>query len=84
MPPTPTWRWPRLDRLDEVVAGLMDRLAGSRDLARHLVGVLGNSESLGRHLMAHPEHLDWLDGSVEPLTAEDLRAELLQVGRCRS
>ena len=47
-----------------------DRLAGSRDLARHLVGVLGNSESLGRHLLAHPDYLDWLDGSVEPLSAE--------------
>ena len=24
--------------------------------------VLGASESLGQHLIAHPEHLDWLDG----------------------
>ena len=67
-----------LNRLDEVVDGLMERLAGSHDLARHLVGVLGNSESLGRHLLAHPEHLDWLDGSVQPLAAADLRAELLR------
>ena len=67
-----------LDRLDEVVDGLMERLSGSHDLARHLIGVLGNSESLGRHLLAHPEHLDWLDGSVEPLAPAALRAELLR------
>ena len=67
-----------LDRLAEVIPDLMDRLAGSRELARHLVGVLGNSESLGRHLIAHPDHLDWLDGPVEPLTAEAIRAELLR------
>jgi glutamate-ammonia-ligase adenylyltransferase len=67
-----------LDRLDEVVPDLMSRLAGSRELAQHLVGVLGNSESLGRHLLAHPEHLDWLDGPVQPLTAKDIRAELLR------
>jgi glutamate-ammonia-ligase adenylyltransferase len=67
-----------LDRLDEIVPGLMERLSGSRDLAKHLVGVLGNSESLGRHLQAHPEHLDWLDGPVEPLSAEAIRAELLR------
>ena len=40
--------------------------------------MLGNSESLGRHLIAHPDHLDWLDGSVQPLTAEAIRAELLR------
>ena len=67
-----------LDRLAEVMPDLMDRLAGPGELARHLVGVLGNSESLGRHLIAHPDHLDWLDGSVEPLTAEGIRAELLR------
>lgn len=67
-----------LDRLTETVPDLLNRLAGSRRLATHLVGVLGNSESLGRHLLAHPEHLDWLDGDVAPLTAEAVRAELLR------
>ena len=67
-----------LDRLDEIVPNLMARLAGSHELAKHLVGILGNSESLGRHLLAHPEHLDWLDGSVQPLSAAEIRAELLR------
>src|SRR4051794_16105067 len=67
-----------LDRLDEVVPDLMKRLVGSRQLARHLVGILGTSESLGRHLLTHPEHLDWLDGEVKPLKAPEIRAELLR------
>lgn len=67
-----------LDRLGEVVPDLMDRLVSSPDLARHLVGVLATSEALGRHLLVHPDHLDWLDGPVDPLTADGIRDELLR------
>ncbi|MDN5804692.1 MAG: bifunctional [glutamine synthetase] adenylyltransferase/[glutamine synthetase]-adenylyl-L-tyrosine phosphorylase, partial [Microlunatus sp.] len=67
-----------LDRLTGVAPGLLDRLAASRELARHLVAVLGVSASLGKHLIAHPGHVDLLAGSVEPIPGADLRAELLR------
>ena len=66
-----------LDRLYERHAGLPDRLAGAPELARQLVMVLGASASLGHHLLAHPEHLDLLDGPLEKASAATLRRTLL-------
>ncbi|MFT4163872.1 MAG: bifunctional [glutamine synthetase] adenylyltransferase/[glutamine synthetase]-adenylyl-L-tyrosine phosphorylase [Microlunatus sp.] len=67
-----------LDRIGGVVPDLLPRLTDSPDLARHLITLLGASEYIGRHLLAHPEHLDWLDGDVQPLAADAIRAELLR------
>nr|WP_294693973.1 bifunctional [glutamine synthetase] adenylyltransferase/[glutamine synthetase]-adenylyl-L-tyrosine phosphorylase [uncultured Friedmanniella sp.] len=66
-----------LGRLYDHHADLPDRLAGAPELARHLVMVLGASASLGQHLLAHPEHLDLLDGPLEKTPAATLRAILL-------
>ena len=71
----------RLGRGDPRSDGPAGRLG---ELARHLVGVLGNSESLGRHLIAHPEHLDWLDGSVGTAHRRGHPGRAAQVGGRRS
>jgi glutamate-ammonia-ligase adenylyltransferase len=66
-----------LSRLYEQDPGLPARLVGTPQLARQLVGVLGASTSLGHHLLAHPEHLDLLDGDLAKETSERMRRTLL-------
>jgi [glutamine synthetase] adenylyltransferase / [glutamine synthetase]-adenylyl-L-tyrosine phosphorylase len=67
-----------LDRLGDVVPGLLDRLAGSPALARNLILVAGCSAALGQHLIGFPDHLDVIDGEVEQCTAAELRRHLLE------
>lgn len=66
-----------LARLEEQQPALAGRLAASPRLAEHLVTVLGASAALGQHLVAHPEHLDLLDGPLDKTPAAGLRRELL-------
>ena len=44
-------------------------------LARQLIMVLGGSSQLSQHLLAHPEHLDLLDGELTRTPATDCGAE---------
>ncbi len=67
-----------LDRLATARPDLPRLLLGSPSLARQLTRVLGASTSLGRHLVAHPEHVELVGGTLEPRSAVELRAELLQ------
>ena len=67
-----------LVRLTEVRPGLLDRLLTAPRLTRQLIAILGASASLGQHLVAHPEHLDLLDGALTERTPAELRTELLR------
>jgi len=67
-----------LDRLCDRVPGLMSRLAAAPVLARQLIMVLGGSNRLAHHLIAHPEHIDLLEGELAQLSAAALRRELLE------
>ncbi|GAA3577789.1 bifunctional [glutamine synthetase] adenylyltransferase/[glutamine synthetase]-adenylyl-L-tyrosine phosphorylase [Microlunatus spumicola] len=67
-----------LDRLNDVDANLLDRLVEDRQLAAHLVAVVGASMALGQHLVSHPELVDALAGPLSRTSAPDLRAELLR------
>ncbi len=66
-----------LSRLYEQQPDLAARLVTAPALARRLTLVLGASVSLARHLQAHPEHLDLLDGELEKAPAATLRRTLL-------
>ena len=66
-----------LDRLAESVPDLPARLAESPVLARQLIMVLGGSSRLSQHLLAHPEHLELLDGELQRTSATELRRTLL-------
>ena len=66
-----------LDRLAEQVPDLPARLADSPVLARQLIMVLGGSSRLSQHLLAHPEHLELLDGELQRTSATELRGDLL-------
>ncbi|HZA04415.1 MAG TPA: bifunctional glutamine-synthetase adenylyltransferase/deadenyltransferase, partial [Propionibacteriaceae bacterium] len=66
-----------LDRLAEKVPNLPSRLAASPVLARQLIMVLGGSIRLSQHLLAHPGHLDLLDGELARTSATQLRRDLL-------
>jgi len=67
-----------LDRLCDRVPGLMSRLAAAPVLARQLIMVLGGSNRLAHHLIAHPKHIDLLEGELAQLSAAALRRELLE------
>ena len=67
-----------LDRLCDRVPGLMSRLAAAPVLARQLIMLLGGSNRLAHHLIAHPEHIDLLEGELAQLSAAALRRELLE------
>ena len=67
-----------LDRLTEPVPDLPARLAESPVLARQLIMVLGGSSRLSQHLLAHPEHLELLDGELQRTSATELRHALLR------
>jgi [glutamine synthetase] adenylyltransferase / [glutamine synthetase]-adenylyl-L-tyrosine phosphorylase len=56
----------------------MSRLAAAPVLARQLIMVLGGSNRLAHHLIAHPEHIDLLEGELAQLSAAALRRELLE------
>jgi [glutamine synthetase] adenylyltransferase / [glutamine synthetase]-adenylyl-L-tyrosine phosphorylase len=66
-----------LDRLSERVPDLLARLTAAPVLARQLVMVLGGSNKLSHHLIAHPEHLELLDAPLVKVPADSLRRELL-------
>jgi [glutamine synthetase] adenylyltransferase / [glutamine synthetase]-adenylyl-L-tyrosine phosphorylase len=66
-----------LDRLAEKVPDLQSRVADSPVLARQLIMVLGGSIRLSQHLLAHPEHLELLEGELTRTSAAQLRRELL-------
>jgi glutamate-ammonia-ligase adenylyltransferase len=66
-----------LDRLQEQLPGLLERLLDEPELARQLILVLGGSRALQHHLLAHPEHLEQLGTTAARTDAEQLRAELL-------
>jgi [glutamine synthetase] adenylyltransferase / [glutamine synthetase]-adenylyl-L-tyrosine phosphorylase len=67
-----------LDRLCERVPGLLSRLTAVPTLARQLIMVLGASNKLSHHLIAHPEHIDLLENELVKVPAESLRRELLE------
>ena len=67
-----------LDRLSERVPDLLARLTAEPVLARQLVMVLGGSNKLSHHLIAHPEHLELLETELVKVPADSLRRELLQ------
>ena len=67
-----------LDRLSERVPDLLARLAAAPVLARQLSMVLGGSNKLSHHLIAHPEHLELLATELVKVPAASLRRELLE------
>ena len=67
-----------LDRLCDRVPDLLARLTATPVLARQLVMVLGGSNKLSHHLIAHPEHLQLLETEVAKVPAAALRCELLE------
>jgi [glutamine synthetase] adenylyltransferase / [glutamine synthetase]-adenylyl-L-tyrosine phosphorylase len=67
-----------LDRLTERVPDLLARLRSVPVLARQLVMVLGGSNKLSHHLIAHPEHLELLEAPLVKVPADSLRRELLE------
>ena len=66
-----------LDRLCERVPGLLSRLTAAPILARQLIMVLGASNRLAHHLIAHPEHIELLEKELVKIPAASLRQELL-------
>ena len=67
-----------LDRLCDRVPGLLSRLAATPVLARQLIMVVGASNKLTHHLIAHPEHIDLLENELLNVPGSTLRRELLQ------
>src|SRR5215216_1182455 len=67
-----------LDRLSERVPDLLARLTSEPVLARQLIMVLGGSNKLTQHLIAHPEHIDLLESELVKAPAAGLRQELLE------
>ncbi len=67
-----------LEELRAAVPGLLDELDAQPVFAEQLIMVLGASNRLGLHLVAHPEHLDLLKVRLEPTQPADLRRELLR------
>ena len=67
-----------LDRLCDQVPGLLSRLAATPVLARQLIMVLGTSNRLTHHLIAHPQHIDLLENELVKVPAATLRRELLE------
>jgi glutamate-ammonia-ligase adenylyltransferase len=67
-----------LDRLCDRVPGLLSRLTAAPILARQLIMVLGASNKLSHHLIAHPEHIDLLQDELVKVSAASLRQELLE------
>ena len=67
-----------LDRLCDRVPDLLARLTATPVLARQLIMVLGGSNKLSHHLIAHPEHLQLLVTEVAKVPAAALRCELLE------
>jgi len=66
-----------LDRLCERVPGLLSRLTAAPILARQLIMVLGASNRLAHHLIAHPEHIELVEKELVKIPAASLRQELL-------
>src|SRR5829696_3894451 len=67
-----------VDRLSERVPGLLARLTAAPVLGRQLIMVLGGSNKLSHHLIAHPEHLELLETELVKIPAGALRRELLE------
>src|SRR5687768_4321615 len=67
-----------VDRLSERVPGLLARLTAAPVLGRQLIMVLGGSNKLSHHLIAHPEHLELLETELVKIPAASLRRELLE------
>ena len=67
-----------VDRLSERVPDLLARLTAARVLGRQLIMVLGGSNKLSHHLIAHPEHLRLLETELVKVPAASLRRELLE------
>jgi [glutamine synthetase] adenylyltransferase / [glutamine synthetase]-adenylyl-L-tyrosine phosphorylase len=67
-----------LDRLCDRVPGLLSRLTAAPILAHQLIMVLGASNRLTHHLIAHPEHIELLESELVKVPAASLRQELLQ------
>src|SRR5215217_8700507 len=67
-----------LDRLCDRVPGLLPRLTAAPILAHQLIMVLGASNRLTHHLIAHPEHIELLESQLVKVPAASLRQELLQ------
>ena len=67
-----------VDRLSERVPDLLARLTAAPVLARQLIMVLGGSNKLSHHLIAHPEHLELLETELVKVPAASLRRELLE------
>ena len=67
-----------VDRLSERVPDLLARLTAAPVLARQLIMVLGGSNKLSHHLIAHPEHLQLLETELVKVPAAALRRELLE------
>ena len=67
-----------LDRLCDRVPALLSRLTAEPVLTRQLIMVLGASNKLTHHLIAHPEHIDLLQNELVKVPAASLRQELLQ------
>jgi len=66
-----------LDRLCDRLPDLLARLTAAPILARQLIMVLGGSNKLTQHLIAHPEHIDLLQDELVKIPAASLRRELL-------
>jgi hypothetical protein len=71
-----------LDRLCDRVPGLLSRLTAAPILAHQLIMVLGASNRLTHHLIAHPEHIELLQSELVKVPAASLRQELLQATGC--
>jgi [glutamine synthetase] adenylyltransferase / [glutamine synthetase]-adenylyl-L-tyrosine phosphorylase len=67
-----------VDRLSERVPDLLARLTAAPVLGRQLIMVLGGSNRLSHHLIAHPEHLQLLETELVKMPAASLRRELLE------
>jgi [glutamine synthetase] adenylyltransferase / [glutamine synthetase]-adenylyl-L-tyrosine phosphorylase len=67
-----------VDRLCERIPDLLSRLVASPVLARQLIMVLGASNNLTLHLLAHPEYIELLTEELDKVSAEALRRELLE------
>jgi [glutamine synthetase] adenylyltransferase / [glutamine synthetase]-adenylyl-L-tyrosine phosphorylase len=67
-----------LDRLCDRVPDLLARLNAAPVLAHQLIMVLGGSNKLSHHLIAHPEHLQLLETELVKVPADSLRRELLE------
>jgi [glutamine synthetase] adenylyltransferase / [glutamine synthetase]-adenylyl-L-tyrosine phosphorylase len=67
-----------LDRLCDQVPDLLARLTAAPVLARQLTMLLGGSNKLSQHLIAHPEHLELLEDELVKVPAASLRRELLE------